>query len=228
MKTGIKVHGYDLALTHSAVVELTDGELTGYWYITPNKTSYKKGLDGDHSTLLNVKKMEDKQQMHMERLSIFRSWLNDLIAWHPADFIGIEDYAIKSTSYAHLVGEIGGAARLLCSDSKTLFRLHDPLSIKLFTTGKGNSKKPAMEAAVLEEYGVDFTRYNKSEKDHTTSEDLCDSYAVAKMVWLEYQLRHGLIELKDLGEEKIRVLNRVTKSYPINILGRSWIGQEEG
>ena len=220
MQKGIRVQGWDLALTHCGIVELTDGELTDYWYLTNNKTSASKH---DQGTFLDLVKNVDKQQMHMERLVKVIDFLASVVIAGGPHYVGIEDYALMANTYSHLKGEVGGGARMVCHDTETPFRLHDPLSIKMFATGKGNAKKDAIEAAVLDRWGVEFSHCNKSEKDRTTSEDLCDAFAIAKMVWVELQLRNGEIELKDLNEKEIQVFNRVTKSYPVNLLGRDWI-----
>jgi hypothetical protein len=88
--------------------------------------------------------------------------------------------------------------------------------------------------SVCDRWGIDFSTFNQPKskptkkrpdpkQNRTTSEDLADAYSAAKLIWTEYQLRNGLIDLKDLHEKEIQVFNRTTKSYPVNILGREWI-----
>ena len=63
--TGIRILGFDLAMNHSGCVLLVNGKIENFWYFTMNKTSFKKGIDGEHSTLFYPSKdlKKDKGQM---------------------------------------------------------------------------------------------------------------------------------------------------------------------
>ena len=53
--------------------------------------------------------------------------------------------------------------------------------------------------------------------------DIVDAYFLAKLIWIELQVRSGEICLKDLPEHQILTFNRVTKAYPVNLLARPFI-----
>jgi Holliday junction resolvasome RuvABC endonuclease subunit len=225
----IRVHGFDLALNHGAIVELDDGDLKNFWFWTDKAAQANR----KHGTRLFFPgKVKDRQVKAMIRLAFVRDFLTAIVKHRKPEFVGIEDYAIRAEQGAHYLGEVGGPARLICWDAGAKLRLHDPTSLRMFATLNGNAPKDAVEPAVKERWGVDFSnvRVKKKRKDgtvdedFTTSGDLADAYAVARLVWTEVQIRSGDLSLKDLGHDKERqVFNRITKTYPINLLDREWI-----
>jgi len=234
MKNKIKVIGMDLALNHLGFVELTDGELSNFWYITTIASS--ASISKRHGYRLILSKSHDRQIVSVDRLSKIVSYVkkNILNSKNLPDFVGIEDYALKADQGAHYLGEIGGLIRYLCWKKNIPFRLHDPISVKMFVTHDGTAQKDAIEREVLRRWKVKFSLYNQPtpkatikkpnpKQKRTTSEDLADAFSIAKLVWTEIQLRNGVLSLSDLHEKEIRVFNRVTKTYPISLLGRDWI-----
>lgn len=231
----VRCIGFDIALNHGAAVELVNGELGRFRYYTDSAGAAARSKE--HGTRLMVPSdIKDRQQRQMIRLAQIEHWIDKevLIPWAPG-FVGIEDYAIRVEHQAHYMGEIGGIARILVWFRGIPLRLHDPISVKMYATHDGTAQKDAVERAVKEQWGIDFGKFNppmneRSKKvNRQTSEDLADATAVAKLVWAEYQIRQGHLQMKDLGHvKKIQVFNRVTKTYPINLLGREWIQNPKG
>lgn len=218
------VQGWDVSLNHAAMVELTDGELSDFRYVTDKAAdaaaSKKRGAR------INVEQLRkqngnDRHRWMMARLMEMsghvRSWAKRM-----PDFVGVEDYAVGAEQGAHYLGEIGGLARMHLWKLGIPFRLHDPVSVKMFIARDGTAPKEEIQIAVLERWGVDFGKYNKV-KGEQTSEDLADAFAIAKMVWLEVQLRRGKLKLSEFHEREIRVFHRVTKSNPVCLLEREWL-----
>lgn len=237
-KKGIKVHGWDLALNHAGFVELVDGELNDFWYVTDLAGS--AGRSKKHGTRLVPAKTKDRQERAMIRLAWWEHFIDKRILMpRKPDFVGIEDYALDASHGAHYKGELGGIARILCWFRGTNFRLHDPISIKMFVSHDGTCQKDGIERAVKKRWGVDFDKFNQPPSAPTakrpnprpnrqTSEDLADAFGVAWLVWTEYLLRTGQMMLSELPEKEVRVFNRITKSYPVNLLERDWLRNEEG
>jgi Holliday junction resolvasome RuvABC endonuclease subunit len=214
-------------------VELTDGEMTNFWYITSQAGSAAQS--DQHGHRLVLPKTKERQVLSLARLA----WLKDFMAEKvlkasQPDYVGIEDYAIRAEQGAHYLGEIGGIARLLCWSKGVKLRLHDPITVKMFTAHDGTCQKDSIERAVLKRWSVDFSPYNqpspkptksnpKPNQNRTTSEDLADAYAIAKIVWTEILLRDGRVAMKELHPKEIQVFNRITKTYPISLLDREWI-----
>lgn len=230
-----RVYGIDLSLNHWAVVELDDGEMSGFVYATDVEGSASKSKT--HGIRFKVLEAPRGQRIDpilrgMHRLGWIEARLSDLLRQRPPEFGGIEDYAYDQAQGAHQLGEAGAIARMLMWRKRIPFRAHDISSIKLFAAHHGLASKDDVREAVRDRWGIDFTKYDappakKSGKPNTrTSEDLSDAFVVAKMVWTEVQLRRGQIKLSDLHEKEIQVFNRTTNTRPVNILATDWIVRE--
>lgn len=234
MKKDVLVQGMDISLNHGAVVQLRNGELDDFWYYTDQVGSAKRSKKhGFRVELPTPKKQPDKQIRSAIRLDWVSKWIDRIALGHKPHFSGLEDYAVGADQGAHYLGEIGGQARRLLWLRGVRFRLHDPIAVKLFVTHDGTAQKDLVEEFVLSRWKADFGNCNdpksKSKtKARQTSEDLSDAFGLAQLVWTEYLLRKGKIKLSSLHEKEIQLFNRVTKAYPINILGREWIYNSNG
>lgn len=217
-----KTLGFDLSLNHSAAVELTDGIMSNFWYITDKVGISKKCMNGVH---LPLPKTQDKEFKNSIRLYNNKLWLQNVLIDSKPDYVGVENYSYNSKGQTFNIGEYGGTLTLFCLENKIPFRKHDPLSIKMFATYSGKADKQQMINSLKEKHDVDFYRWG-TKANQTTVEDLTDAYFISQLIWVEYQLRNGLIQLSDLHEKEIQVFNRITKTYPVNLLSRDWIGQQ--
>lgn len=231
----IVVHGCDISLNHGAIVELS-GELnkkpkmTGFWYYTDIAGSATRSAE--HGARLTLLKSPERQRIQMDRLAWVDRWMGGRFERKP-NFVGVEDYAIRVEQGAHYIGEVGALARMQLWHRGIAFRLHDPISVKMFITHDGTAQKDLVEEKVKERWGEDFGGYNgppvatgrhKGKQNRRTSEDLADAYGIARLVWIEAKLRAGFLTLDKLEHPKeIQVFQRVTKTYPTNLLGREWI-----
>jgi Holliday junction resolvasome RuvABC endonuclease subunit len=236
-----KVLGIDASLNHGAAVELTDGVLSNFWYCTDIAGAAAKSKKrGFRLEVPTPTKVRDPQVRAMYRLAWLEHFWDKNVLMKSLPFaVGLEDYALSEAQGSHQIGEIGGTIRLLCWFRGLRLRLHDPVTLKMYTAHDGTADKSMMEAAVQDRWGVDFsifnppapkpTAKNKAPKQNrTVSEDLHDAYALAQLTWLEVQLRRGEVLLKDLHEKEIRVFNRVTKAHPVSLLDREWILNPDG
>lgn len=232
----IKVQGWDLSLNHAAFIELTNGELSNFWYVTDNTTSYRSGKK--HAARFVEPSKLPKEEFGMWRLAWWRGFIDSFLKETFPTVIGLEDYSFSSPMRSHQIGELGGLARLAIWNSRSLLRLHDPKSVKMFATYNGAAEKPEVEAAIKDRWDYDFSDFNpprgkptaknpEGRENRQTSEDLCDAFAIAQLVWMEVQLRKGLVNLSDLHAKEIQVFNRTTNTYPVNILGREFIGRSD-
>ena len=220
------VHGYDLSLNQGAVVELVDGKLSWFSYYTN-----VAGVADRHANGRRVPAQGklDVQAYRVLRLAWVEMWMEDVIATRSPRFVGVEDYALRAEHGAHQLGEAGGAARLLLWKRGIPFRLHDPIAVKMFATHDGGAQKDLVEEFVRDRWGADFGKINAPAKPgkkqaRQSSEDLADAFAIAKLVDTERRIRAGTLRLSDLEHDKERqVFNRVTKSYPVSLIGRDWI-----
>lgn len=219
----MKVQGWDLALNHSACVELTDGKLTGWWYVTDRKSDADRGKGrGVYYKTPDRKKQPDRHRSAMERLAFMEGIFAHWLARAP-DRVGIEHYAMGQSTNAYHIGELGGVARMLCWNAGVPFRLHDPSTVKMFVAHDGTCQKDEIERCVEERWDISFDKYNSNKDKRQTSEDLADAFGVAQMVWTEVQFRRGDLQLSELHPKEVKVFNRITKAMPLCLIDREWI-----
>ena len=226
-------HGWDLSMNHGGFVELHNGEVSWFKYVTERAGAAKKSKE--HGERVTFDKIKDRDLLGAARIAWWESFFWRILEERKPDFVGIENYAIDLGQGAHYIGEIGGVARLVLMIFGIPFRLHEPQTIKMFTAHNGTAGKNQMQRAVSKRWGTDFTSFNqpaqkgaKKGQDTTVSEDLSDATAIAKMVWTEVQLRRGDLRTNELHESEVRVFNRTTKAYPMNLLDREWIEKPKG
>lgn len=232
--TDVRIQGWDVSLEHAGFVELDGvGRLRNYWYMTNLVGSMKR--KPRNSARSHTSKSKDKQQRSVERLIHIAKFIKSVVLCRTPHYIGIEDYALREAQGAHQLGEIGGIARMLAYMSGAKMRLHDPTTLKMYATHDGACSKEYMRHKCLERWKLDEfldcdqpkaipTKKNPDPKPNLqTSGDLVDAYAIARMVWIEIEIRAGRIPLKRLHEKERRVFMRVTRSFPVNLLDREWI-----
>ena len=217
-----RILGIDLALNHSGFVLINEqGEMIDFHYITTRKGAYN--VAPDISTYYKPPNSKDTDVKGLVRLNFMAEFIcGELWDKMRPTIASLEGYAFD-THGAHQMGELNGYVRLHTYRSKTKLRIHDPLSVKMYSAHKGNAKKHEVVQAVRDRWGVDFSRYNGSKADATVEEDLSDAMALAQMGLTEYKLRNGLSLMSDYAPKEIQVFNRVTKRAPLNILAREWI-----
>jgi len=231
-----RIIGADLSLNHGAMVLLEDNKLLRFWYYTTTVGSAKQYKLGYHMKF--SKKNKDKQTLHIMRLAWIRDFVGTILKWEVPNYIALEDYALDIKHGSHYQGELGGIVRMVCWKNKIPMRLHDPVSLKMFTTHDGKADKVQMEEAVKKRWNVKFDKANcpvakptiknpNPKQNRETSQDLCDAYALARLLLLELKLRTGVVGMSDLHEKEIRVFNRITRAFPVNLLDRDFIVDPE-
>jgi len=224
-----KVWGIDLSLTHAAIVELDDGELSGFAYVTAQAGAAERSTEHGIRMPDFVRAISDQHERALARIEWMAATFVRLMKSSTPEFVGIEDYAYEQIQGAHQLGEMAGEIKRLFYRARIPLRVHDISTVKLFGTGDGRASKDDMVEAV-QRAGHDFAVFNplptkrrKGRPDTVTGEDLSDAFVIARLVWAEVQLRTGLKLMKEFSEHEIRAFNRVTDRYPENILARDWI-----
>lgn len=232
--------GFDVSLNHLGMAMLgPEGKLRDYHYIT----SVKKGhtVDPEHSTHYSAPSARSDHPLHFKRIHTFLDVVDALIndfysqavleGDEPPILICVfEGYAIGSKSSrlfenAELTGVIKHYLVDYQGNAMCSLRVHDPDSVKLFAVGNGHAKKRDVYQQFVEETQTSvYYKEDKSKKDFDgPGTDIADAYFLARLGWLEVQLRKGCISLQEIPENWIRVVNRVTKTYPINLLDRPFV-----
>jgi len=238
----MKIFGLDISLDHGGVVVLDEaGKVIDYRYLTTVKKM--ADVDPDHSILLSKQwKDEPKDIFRLRRMAEYLQRLLNILPTtciHQS-YYSVEgySYASKSTSICQIAELTGFIKRRLFEDGGKI-RIHDPLTVKLFATGKGNCmKKDVVEAVeptwfdipegLIKKKQIKKKRLpEKIEEFDGPATDLADAFFLAKMLYTELKLRDGLVTLNQLKESERRIFLRVTKSNPVNILDRQFICKEK-
>lgn len=191
-----------------------------------------KVVNQDYMGFTQVKKnSSDKIHHYKKNQFIFpieqNIWMYNKILSFVGDckYVAIEDYAFHSTGRSVFqIGEFVGGLKQMLFKEKKFIRLYEPTVIKMYATGKGTADKVRMcdtydnSSCIIKDI-IDLPQYKQPK------EDLVDAFYICSLLRKEMELRKGITLLKDLNLEEIKIFNRVTKAYPVNILARNFIGE---
>lgn len=145
--------GLDLSLTQS-----------GYCFYDNDKNTHTVGVI--------------KPKMRgIARLSFVRDELRGLLISNKPDIVFIEGYAFGAKFKSAQIGELGGVLKTYLFNNEIPFLILPILTIKKFTTGKGNADKELIIKTVKEKYGVE-----------TKNDNIADAVSIARMG--DYLLQH--------------------------------------
>lgn len=226
--------GFDLSLNHGAAVALRrNGTLSLFYYVTQiKKQHFKEPLEWPdytgHSIYFPITKLhkETKEDLHLRaaiKLEWWRRVFKLIFPANVAEIIGIEDYAYgKSANIGSLaIAEVTGLLKSMCLSSNVPMRLHDPKTVKMFGTLTGNADPDEVSDAAQEMF-PGLVSVPRVGMDNSPWHDVGAAYWVARLVWIESQLRDGAVLLTDLHAKQRQAFLRATKNFPTNLLGREW------
>ena len=125
------------------------------------------------------------------RNAVTAAWA--IIGGDPGVRIAMEDYALNVGSKGRVfeTGESSGVARLELLDNGASMRFWAPTSVKLGATGYGGADKNPVRASMIE-FGAPVLP-NNCDPDG----DFYDAYALARLCWLETEIRAGRMTSAD-------------------------------
>ena len=125
--------------------------------------------------------IKGKKLRGVERLSFFRDSFSKSIRQYNPVFAIIENYAYATghSGKPYTTGELGGVLRLALYDSKVLFDVVAPPSVKKYCTGSGRADKNVILKEVYRRWGVDVV-----------SDDLADAFVIAKIAEAVWSIRN--------------------------------------
>lgn len=189
-KNQLRFQGWDVALNHTAVVEINfSGKVTWFAFVTDK---VKIGGQINEATLYHVnalRKRFNKEDLKLHRLAHFSRWIQEAIERRPYR-VAIENYAYGKKSNAYEIGEFGGVLRDTLMREGIPFRLWGPLHIKKFA-GIPSSEKPI--EFCLAAYNQDWRVYNCGLKADTAG-DLADAHTLADMARQEHLIKIGKLK----------------------------------
>lgn len=101
-------------------------------------------------------------------------------------------------------------------------RIHDPQSVKLWA-GKGNYDKEQMVRQARKHISISNDFCQSKNPNSWVGADIADAFFLMIMLGWEIKIRQDPTQMKHLSESQIKVVNRVTKTHPINLLDRDFL-----
>ena len=249
--------GIDFSLTSPGVVCLNHkGKVEDCFYITQVKKFIYNDDDVTTCGFIEDRKKPTKkdpteefveQYKFRRNMALHQMILQHIDAYvHNSTYIALEGYAFSGKGKVFDIAESTGMLKEKLYKYGCSIRIHDPLSVKLWATGKGNANKYEMVTSArysgfnppekLFAKGSEFKKTfavgpepgNILTHDLTgPGVDLCDAYHLAKMLYTELEVRAGRLSLEDLTQSQRDIFNRTTKAYPVNLLARPFIKKDE-
>jgi len=212
----MKILGLDASINSTGIVcaTLDDNELmiTGINYC--GFTSVKRNRSAN--VILYGKFKSDMAKYLWMRNKIFE-------ITGPVDYVAFEDYAYGGSGLVLNIAEYTALLKEIYYLNGSKIRLYDIKGIKKFATGDGNADKIRMND--------EFNKWNFNSNmdisklpDYKSPKlDIIDAYYIMRLLQTELQLRRGLIQLRNMAENRIWAFNRVTKHAKENVLTREFI-----
>lgn len=208
-KMGLKTCALDPSLTGSALVMFEDGKFVDYYFFT----CVKKYKDDKHAIVLPKEFNDDIDRLiHIKREIITR-----ILKFNP-DYFAVEGYADRAQGRNFTIGGFVEGIKEAVYLEYIPIRIYEPMRLKLFITGHGNSGKADMAVACYKKYGIDFTQYRKD-----ISENIVDAYCLGEMLNFELNVREGKINLDDQKKYIKDTFTKKTDSNPIPLIEREFI-----
>jgi hypothetical protein len=229
--------GIDISLNHLGMCLVDNaGIFRDYAFLTDTKKFVT--ADPEKGILYRAPSARNDHPNHIRRIDRFLQFVTETIE-HWSDFfdgsqsVSIEGYALasKNTRLYESAELTGAIKRSIAKMGGRCIRIHDPDTLKLFAVGYGHASKEQMYQQFSKEAGVSIpTTLLKEGKGKVLSgpgTDVADAYFLARMLWLEHDLRSGDVRLQDLPPHLHKIYTRETKTYPVNLLERPLIGFED-
>ena len=222
------ISGLDSSLSSPGLVKFhLDDELN---IISIDYLGFNSKTLKEYDNIVNTKKLKFKDDIdrNIRQSDLIVDFLKD------AEYVAIEGFSYGSPGRLAQLGEFIGIVKSKLYSNGSKLRIYDPNSVKLNACGKGNADKYDMYLAYYnDKCGLDLSMFPVIDPEKPTQRkagvsqlsDIVDGFWLGRLLILELKLRKGLVSLKDLGEEKIKIFNRVTKANPSNILSTEFTGK---
>lgn len=224
-----KTIGLDVSLNHLGMCCLDhSGELQHWAFLADTKKFVTE--DPDHGELYKAPSARSDHPRHFRRIEYFVDFVvSRLKQWWEAEpqVICLEGYALDSkNTRLYETAEVTGAIKRECVQAGRRLRIHDPDTIKMFACNYGHATKEQIYTQFMDETGVSVptTVLKEGGKKILSGPgtDVADAYFLARMGWMEHQLRTAQMKLQDLPPHLAKIFTRETKAYPVNLLERPY------
>ncbi len=222
----IVLGGLDLSINSSGITKITLDDDLNIKY--KNFLGFSSVQKHKCENIITYKKDQFKDELDKDLW--FKNHIVSFLI--DCDIVAIEGYSYGSFGINYEIGQFAGLLKYSLYELGTKLRIYDINSIKMFATGSGGADKMDMlNAFIKHKDKFDISKLpileeKKRKKGISPTSDVVDSFHICMLLLTEMKLRKGLVKLKDLSEETIRVFNRVTKAFPVNILDQDFISKD--
>lgn len=221
----ITIIGIDPSLNGTAVAVIQNGEVKSVLGWTEKITVQK-----DNPELLSWFKLPPRSGFseRQHRLNIIFEWVLSIIEeacilrmFGVQVFVAIEGYAIsKRSNRSTDIHELCGLIKRGVWELNVPLRIYDPKTLKMAWV-HGNADKTEMMVACKEHFNRDYLYLGED-----PGSNLADALLAAQLLWVEVQLKAGLVLLYDQTSNMKRVMTRKTEPSPVPLTDRPFIIRE--
>ena len=144
-----------------------------------------------------VIKPKKRELGDIRRIIEIREELKEIFKKYKPTIVVMENYSFGSKFRGAFLGELGGMIKIVCHDMGLKLILIPPTKLKMFMTGKGNSKKEVMLLYCYKNYGFE-----------TIDNNIADAFSL-------YQLYKEYMEWKEgkkYSTKKVECFKKVDKN----------------
>lgn len=225
--------------------------------VSPSSTGCIKFELDDQYNIVKVEKMGFKEisktskesyvDIHTYRDGQFPTFYHQLSFILPkietfladAEYVAFEEYAFSAAGKITMLAELCGNIKSRLFDAGKKLRFYDPSSIKIYATGKGGSKKPAMfdsydslsykeDLSYLPQIKVHGKGKNaglRNKDGISPLSDLVDAFFICDMLRHELGLKALVLTLGGVTGDCKRIMTRTTKITKTALLQQSFISK---
>lgn len=211
--------GMDLSLTSPALVAFDrERNVFGPIHFVAPTADLAKRRDGWRLPKEIASLDRNTEAFRCARLEWLRVTICQTVAQVRPTHVAIEDYGFTGKGASLWLPELGGAVKNYLWRSGVPFRLYDPQALKLYLANRGDARKEEMIAAAASKVWVTSTgEYGKA------TGDIVDAMACVRLLADELTARENPASIPSMPEMTRKLLNRVTKSRPVNILADGFV-----
>lgn len=217
------IAGLDISLTSTGMVKFNIDNEYNIIDIKWEGFTDKKWINKEYSQFNYYKKFDCYLDRSLWMKNIIDNFCKDV------EYIAIENYSFGSDTMSFHIGEFTGLIKMMLYLNNKKIRLYDIISIKKYATSKGTASKLEIINNYRSNNCLSFDN-NFIDRmigpSYNPLSDIIDAYYITDLLYNEIRLRKGVINLKDLDENKIWIFNRVTKNQKENILSTNFIYHE--
>lgn len=228
--------GLDLSKTHYALyisdIKIDYRDYVFGWQTESAVKKWQKKYDDTCYYIYSLPKKEaydsaDKFDMEIGNIITKQIVDNIFFTVYKSDtvLISLEGYAYASNPFTVIpIAEVTRAVKQELYNAGYAIRIHDPLTVKMWA-GDAQYKKPEMLREARKH--IDIPEHFSKTKSNCPAYDIADAFWLCDMLQWEVLIRRDPTQMKNLTEQQLQVVNRISKFYPVNLLNRPFLAKEQ-